>query len=160
MITFRSTLLTALLSSVALASPLLAEQSLRIGLQQEPTVLDPTSDATASISGMLAHNVYEALTTVDESGAVLPDLATGWTISDDGLTYRFALVEGARFHDGTAFDAEDVKFSFERAMAEGSVNPTKKIFEPIESITAIDPKTVEIKLKRKDAFFLFNIAQG
>ncbi len=157
---FRTTVLTALVSSIGLASPLFAAGTVRIGTQQEPTVLDPTSDATASISGMLAHNVYEALTTVDESGTVLPNLATSWTISDDGLTYTFTLVEGAKFHDGTTFDAEDVKFSFDRAMAEGSVNPTKKIFEPIESITVIDPKTIEMKLKRKDAFFLFNIAQG
>ncbi|MDK3016749.1 ABC transporter substrate-binding protein [Pseudodonghicola flavimaris] len=157
---FRTTVLTALLTSAALASPALAAGTLRIGTQQEPTVLDPTSDATASISGMLAHNVYEALTTVDESGAVQPNLAKSWTISDDGLTYTFSLVEGAQFHDGTGFDAEDVKFSFDRAMAEDSVNPTKKIFEPIESVTVIDPLTVEMKLKRKDAFFLFNIAQG
>ncbi|GHG85629.1 ABC transporter substrate-binding protein [Pseudodonghicola xiamenensis] len=157
---FRTTVLTALVASVALASPLFAAGTLRIGLQQEPTVLDPTSDATASISGMLVHNVYESLTTVDESGAVLPNLAQSWTISDDGLTYTFSLVEGAKFHDGTSFDADDVKFSFDRAMAEGSLNPTKKIFEPIESITVIDPKTIEMKLKRKDAFFLFNIAQG
>lgn len=157
---FRSTLLTALVSSVAFATPLMASSTLRIGLQQEPTVLDPTIDATASISGMLAHNLYESLTTVDESGAVLPNLASSWTISEDGLTYTFTLVEGATFHDGTTFDAEDVKFSFDRAMAEDSVNPTKKIFEPIESVTVIDPKTVEMKLTRKDAYFLFNIAQG
>lgn len=142
------------------ASPALAETVLRIGLQQEPTVLDPTADATASIDGMLAHNVFESLTTVDESGAVLPNLATGWEISEDGLTYTFTLVEGATFHDGTAFDAEDVKFSFDRAMAEDSTNPSKSIFDPIESVEVVDPATVKITLNRKDAFFLFNLAQG
>ena len=155
----RTTVISALLCS-AIAAPALAETALRIGMQQEPTVLDPTSDATASIDGMLAQNVYESLTTVDESGAVLPQLATAWTISEDGQTYTFTLVEGATFHDGTAFDAEDVKFTFDRAMAEDSTNPSKGIWQPIESVTVIDPKTVEIKLTRKDAFFLFNLAQG
>ncbi|MDQ2093400.1 ABC transporter substrate-binding protein [Rhodalgimonas zhirmunskyi] len=155
-----ATTFATVLSALALTSPALAETKLRIGLQQEPTVLDPTSDATASIDSMLTHNVFESLTTVDESGAVLPNLASDWTISEDGLTYTFTLVEGATFHDGTAFDAEDVKFTFERAMAEGSTNPSKSIFEPIESVTVIDPKTIEFKLNRKDAFFLFNVAQG
>ncbi|GKX32952.1 MAG: ABC transporter substrate-binding protein [Rhizobiaceae bacterium MnEN-MB40S] len=148
-----------LTAGLLLAGPAAASQ-LRIGLQQEPTSLDPTADATASIDGMLAHNVYESLTTVNEAGEVLPNLAESWTISDDGLTYTFTLVEGAIFHDGSAFDADDVKFSFDRAMAEDSTNPSKSIFKPIESVTVIDPRTVEVKLKQKDAFLLFNLAQG
>ena len=134
--------------------------SLVMGIQQEPTSLDPTSDATASIDGMLTQNVYESLTTVNEAGEVLPQLATSWTVSDDGLTYVFKLVQGAKFHDGTDFTADDVKFSYDRAMAEGSTNPTKSIFAPIASVTVVDPATLEIKLKKKDAFFLFNLAQG
>ncbi|MFC3615390.1 ABC transporter substrate-binding protein [Lutimaribacter marinistellae] len=153
-------LAAAFLSTTAFAAPAIAETVLRIGLQQEPTVLDPTTDATASIDGMLAQNVFESLTTVDESGAVQPQLAEAWEISEDGLTYSFTLVEDARFHDGTAFDAEDVKFTFDRAMAEDSTNPSKSIWEPIESVTVIDPQTVEVKLSRKDAFLLFNLAQG
>jgi peptide/nickel transport system substrate-binding protein len=137
-----------------------AETRIVMGMQQEPTTLDPTSDATASIDGMLTQNVFESLTTVNEAGEVLPQLAQSWTVSDDGLTYTFKLVEGTKFHDGTTFDADDVVFTFKRAMAEDSVNPSKAIFAPIESVTALDPATVEIKLKRKDAFFLFNMAQG
>jgi peptide/nickel transport system substrate-binding protein len=151
----------ALAFSLALAPAIAqAETAIRIGLQQEPTSLDPTADATASIDGMLTQNLYESLTTVNEAGEVLPQLAESWSVSDDGLTYTFKLVQGATFHDGTTFDAEDVKFSFDRAMAEDSVNPSKGIFKPIESVSVIDPQTVEIRLSRKDAFFLFNMAQG
>jgi len=153
-------LAVALPAALAFAAPAAAQTTLAIGMQQEPTVLDPTADATASIDGMLAQNVYESLTTVDESGAVLPQLAESWEISEDGLTYTFTLVEGATFHDGSAFDAEDVKFTFDRAMAEDSTNPSKGIFEPIESVTVVDPRTIEMALTRKDAFFLFNLAQG
>lgn len=154
-----SAYLTSACLALGLGAPA-AAQTLRIGLQQEPTVLDPTVDATASIDGMLAHNLYESLTTVDATGAVQPDLATDWQISEDGLTYTFHLAAGVRFHDGTEFDAEDVKFTFDRAMAESSTNPSKGIWEPIQSVTVIDPLTVEVTLTRKDAFFLFNLAQG
>ena len=137
-----------------------AETKLVIGLQQEPTTLDPTSDATASIDGMLTQNVYEALTTVAENGEVLPQLAESWTVSDDGLTYTFKLAKGVTFHDGSTFDSADVLFTFNRAMAEDSVNPSKGFFKPIASVAAPDADTVVITLKSKDAFFLFNMAQG
>ena len=123
-----------------------AKSNIVIGLQQEPTSLDPTSDATASIDGMLSHNVYESLTTVSEAGEVLPALADSWTISDDKLTYRFNLASGVEYHDGTSFDSGDVIYAFNRAMSEDSVNPTKKIFKVIESVTAIDAHTVELSL--------------
>ena len=138
----------------------LAKSNIVIGLQQEPTSLDPTSDATASIDGMLSHNVYESLTTVSEAGEVLPALAESWTISEDKLTYTFNLVSGVKYHDGTTFDAADVIFAFNRAMAEDSVNPTKKIFKVIESVSAPNSSTIEIKLKKQNAFFLFNMAKG
>ena len=153
---------TALLALSIMLLPNLsvAKSNIVIGLQQEPTSLDPTSDATASIDGMLSHNVYESLTTVSEAGEVLPALADSWTISEDKLTYRFNLASGVEYHDGTSFDSGDVIFAFNRAMSEDSVNPTKKIFKGIESVTAIDAHTVEIKLKKQNAFFLFNMAKG
>ena len=157
---FRALSLLALTAGLAAAPIHAIADTLVVGLQQEPTSLDPTADATASIDGMLTMNVYEALTIVAENGEVQPNLATDWTVSEDGLTYTFNLAQGVKFHDGTDFDAEDVVFSFNRAMAEDSVNPSKSIFKPIESVTAVDPHTVEIKLTNKDAFFLFNMGQG
>jgi len=157
---FALALTTALVCSTAYAVPALAKTDIALSIQQEPTVLDPTTDATASIDGMLTHNVYESLTTVNEQGEVLPALATEWTISEDGLTYTFKLATGVQYHDGTSFDANDVKFAFDRAMAETSTNPSKGIFAPIETVTVVDANTVEIRLKQKDAFFLFNMAQG
>ena len=147
-------------ASGLMATATMAKSTLVYGMQQEPTTLDPTSDATASIDAIVSHNILESLTTVTESGEVRPDLAESWTISDDGLTYRFNLLHGVKYHDGTDFDASDVKFAFDRAMAKDSVNPTKGIFKPVESVTVIDPYTVEIVLKNRDAFFLFNLAKG
>ena len=149
----------ALVLGLGLTAPASAAD-LVLGLQQEPTSLDPTADATASIDGMLTQNVYESLTIVAEDGTVHPNLAKSWDISEDGLTYTFHLNEGVTYHDGSAFDSADVLFSFNRAMAEDSVNPSKGIFKSIESVSAPDAGTVEIKLKGKDAFFLFNMGQG
>ena len=152
--------LLALTLGLGLAPLMVNADTLRVGMQQEPTSLDPTADATASIDSMLTMNVFEALTTVAENGEVLPNLATGWDVSEDGLTYTFTLAQGVKFHDGSDFNADDVVFSFNRAMAEDSVNPSKGIFKPVASVTALDPSTVEIKLTNKDAFFLFNMGQG
>lgn len=156
--------LTKTLPALTLAFGLMASASaaaeLVIGMQQEPTSLDPTADATASIDSMMTQNVFESLTTVAENGEVQPNLATSWEVSEDGLTYTFTLAEGVTFHDGSTLDAEDVVYSFDRAMGEDSVNPSKDIFEPIESVKAVDPQTVEITLSGKDAFFLFNMGQG
>ncbi len=151
---------TALALVLALGAVSASAADLVLGLQQEPTSLDPTADATASIDGMLTQNVYESLTIVAENGEVQPNLAKSWDISEDGLTYTFHLEDGVKFHDGTDFNADDVLFSFNRAMAEDSVNPSKGIFKPIDSVSAPDAATVEIKLKNKDAFFLFNMGQG
>lgn len=150
----------ALSLSLGLSTTSASADQIILGLQQEPTSLDPTADATASIDGMLTMNVYEALTIVAENGEVQPNLATGWEVSDDGLTYTFTLAEGVTFHDGSTFDADAVVFSFTRAMGEGSVNPSKGIFGPVETVTAIDSLTVEITLSQPDAFFLFNMGQG
>lgn len=155
----------AALAAVALSGTLAAqtawaENAVSIGFQQEPTTLDPTSDATAAIDGIVTHNVLESLTTVNEAGEVFPDLAESWTISDDGLTYVFTLRQGVKYHDGTDFDAEDVKFSYDRAMAEDSENPTKDIFKPIAAVEITGPHEITMRLNNKDAFFLFNIARG
>ena len=105
-------------------------------------------------------NVFEGLTRIIEDGSVVPALAESWTISEDGKTYTFKLHDGVTFHDGTTFDADDVVFSLDRARGEDSVNAQKALFEPIETVTAKDPLTVEITLKRPTGNMLFNLAWG
>jgi peptide/nickel transport system substrate-binding protein len=156
---FAAPVLAAALA-LALAAPAAAESRISIGIQQEPTSLDPTAEATAAINVMVTQNILETLTRVDRSGTVQPNLAESWEISEDGRTYTFQLVEGVEFHDGTPFTSEHVVFSFERAMEEGSTNPRRAIFDPIEAIEAVDDHTVEITLERPEAFFLFELARG
>jgi len=86
-------------------------------------------------------------------------LAKSWEISEDGMTYTFTLNEGVAFHDSSEFNADDVKFSIERAMAEDSTNAQKQLFANIESVEKVD-NAVVIKLKAADGNLLFNLAWG
>lgn len=155
------TLLSAVAAIALLAGAAQAQRTdITVGVQLEPPNLDPTAGAAAAIDEVVYANVMEGLTRIDRTGAVQPALAREWEVSDDGLTYTFSLVEGATFHDGTTFDAEDVKFSLDRAMAEDSQNAQKALFEPIESVEVVDPATVRITLKRATGDFLFNMGWG
>jgi peptide/nickel transport system substrate-binding protein len=145
------------LAGVAAAAP---RTDLRIGLVLEPPALDPTAGAASAIDEVVYQNVFEGLTRIDQTGAVQPALAASWDVSADGLSYTFHLVEGATFHDGTSLDAEDVGFTFTRITAADSVNAQKALYAGIESVTAVDHGTVEIKLKAPDGLFLFNIGRG
>ena len=89
-----------------------------------------------------------------------PALAESWEISDDGKVYIFKLRAGATYHDGSAFDAEDVKFSLERAMAEDSTNAQKGLFAAIDTVEIVDPTTVKITLKTPQGSFLYNLGWG
>ena len=148
--------LTTGMAGMAMAQP----TELRVAVALEPPALDPTAGAAEAIDIVVYQNVFEGLTRVDQNGAVQPGLAESWTISDDSLTYTFKLHDGVTFHDGTSFDAEDVKFTFDRILAEGSVNAHKELYEPIESVTVIDPLTVELKLSRVIGRFLFDLGRG
>jgi len=133
---------------------------IKLGLVLEPPHLDPTAGAAAAIDEIVYANVFEGLTRIDKNGAVQPSLATSWTISDDNINYIFNLKSGVTFHDGSAFNADDVVYSFERAMGEDSVNAQKGIFSVIEEVRKVDPVTVAIQLKQPTGDFLFNIGRG
>jgi peptide/nickel transport system substrate-binding protein len=152
-------------SAIALAASLtagqaMAEGSVTVALQLEPPHLDPTSAAAGAIDSVLYSNVFEGLTRFMSDGSVVPGLAESWEISDDGLTYTFKLRSGVTFHDGTTMDAEDVKFSLDRARAEDSVNAQKALFAGITDVMVVDSMTVKVTLSEASGNFLFNMAWG
>ena len=151
----------ALLGALMVVGPALAARDdIIMGMVLEPPHLDPTAGAAAAIDEVVYANVFEGLTRVSEEGVVQPGLAESWTVSEDGLVYDFKLREGVRFHDDTLFDAEDVLFTFQRAMGEDSVNANKGIFEPIYSIDSPSPYAVSITLKQPTGNFLFELGLG
>ena len=153
-------LAAALLLSVSAAPALAAKTSLVVGMPIEPPGLDPTVAAPVAIREVTWVNLYEGLVRIDRNGRVQPLLAKSWEVSPDGLTYTFRLQEGVKFHDGTAFDSADVKFSFDRARDPKSTNAQKQIFAPIDSIETPDPTTVVIKLKQTSGNFLYYLGWG
>ena len=115
---------------LAAALPLAQAQSKKdnvvLGMVLEPTSLDPTTAAAAAIGEIVHYNVLEGLTKISMDGAVTPLLADNWYHTPDGKTYTFTLRKGVKFSDGAPFDANAVKFSFDRARAAGSTNKAKK----------------------------------
>ena len=155
----KKSLLTA--SAIALlASMASAQNDITVAIQLEPPNLDPTGGAAQAIDSVLYSNVFEGLTRFEGDGAVVPGLAKSWEISDDGTVYTFNLNSGVSFHDGTDMDAEDVKFSLDRARAEDSTNAQKRLFSGITDVTVVDPMTVKVTLDQPNGSFLFNMAWG
>ncbi len=137
-----------------------AKNSLKLGTQLEPTHLDPTAGAAASIDEVVYANIFEGLTRIDKTGAVKPALASSWTVSEDQKTYTFNLQKNVSFHDGAAFDADDVIFSLDRARGKDSVNAQKVLFKPIQSVSKKDAHTVVVTLVQPTGGFLFNLGWG
>jgi len=157
----------ALLAGLPLAGawPLAAAQSQRervvLGMVLEPPGLDPTTGAAAAIGEVVHYNILEGLTKINPEGAVTPLLAENWYVAPDGKTYTFALRKGVTFSDGSPFDAESVKFSFERAKAPDSTNKAKKaVFDNISSVVVEDPSTVILVLDKADAALPFRLGEN
>lgn len=142
------------------AGAAVAKDSITIAMQLEPPHLDPTSAAAQAIDSVVYVNIFEGLTRFMGDGSIAPLLAKSWEISDDGTVYTFSLQEGVAFHDGSAMDAEDVKFSLDRARAEDSTNAQKALFAGISSVDVVDPMTVKVTLAEPNGSFLFNLAWG
>ncbi len=153
-------LMLGVASAALIAGSALAKDDITVAMQLEPPHLDPTSAAAGAIDSVLYSNVFEGLTRFMGDGSIVPGLAESWEISDDGLTYTFKLHEGVTFHDGTTMDAEDVKFSLDRARAEDSVNAQKALFAGITDVEVVDPTTVKVTLTEPNGNFLFNMAWG
>lgn len=153
----------AFASALALAASLgaaRAQSDLTVALQLEPPHLDPTSAAAGAIDSVVYSNIFEGLTRFMGDGSIVPGLAESWEISDDGLVYTFRLHDGVMFHDGTVMDAEDVKFSLDRARADDSANAQKALFTAISGVEVVDPLTVRITLGEPNGLLLFNLAWG
>ncbi len=134
--------------SSALSQSAGAAEQLVLGVPLEPPNLDPTSGAAAAVDEIVYGNVFEGLTRITQSGAVAPALAESWEASPDGLSWIFHLRRGVHFHDGTTFDAHDVKFSLDRALAPDSSNAQKALLSPIGQVEVLDPYTVRIIVKQ------------
>lgn len=129
-----------------------------IGLQIEPPGLDPTASVDSAIGAIVYKNIFQGLTATAPDGTIRPLLAERWQISPDNRLYRFTLRRGVRFHDGSPFDANSVRFSLQRALAPGSLNPFKPQLSAIRAVHIVDAYTVDIALNAPDGDLLFTLS--
>ena len=102
---------------------------------------------------LIAGNIYEGLLRYDEKLAPQPQLATSWTVSPDSKTYVFKLKPNVKWHDGKPFTADDVVFSCDVFLRKTHARFRASLAH-VESIKALDPLTVEFKLKQPFGPFL------
>lgn len=151
----------ALLSAVSAASrERTAFAGFAIGLDAAVRSLDPQRTTAANDFRVIA-SLYEGLVRFRPGSLeIAPSLAERWSIDPDGLTYRFTLRPGARFHDGTPCDAAAVRASFLRMRdpREGAAFPLAFFFERIARIETPDARTVVMVLDQPFAPLLANLA--
>ena len=131
-----------------------------LGMALEPPGLDPTAGAAAAIAEIVHYNVLETLTKINSDGTVSPLLAESWEVSPDLKTYTFKLRRGVKFQNGEPFNANTVKFSFERAAGEKSTNKDKRTFASMERVGVVDEHTVVVINKELNPDFLFLMGQA
>jgi peptide/nickel transport system substrate-binding protein len=136
-----------------------------VGLQAEPVTLDPAQMSDYN-TFRAVYNMYDGLLRFkDESTEVEPGLAERWEISEDGLEYTLYLRQGVKFHDGTDFNADAVKFNLDR-----QIDPNHPYHDTgdfayagftwgnVKEVTVIDDFTVRITLTEPLAPFISHLA--
>lgn len=121
----------------------------------DPQTMDPHAVNSTPVLGFL-NNVYEGLVRRGQDMSIEPALATSWEPIGDGEGWRFHLRQGVTFHDGAAFTAEDVRFSYERASAEEA--DTRSWFAPVADVVVVDDFTVDILTTAPNPIFPDSIA--
>ena len=159
----RTLLTTAALGTLPLAVPSAFAQANKsamvLGMALEPPGLDPTANAASAIGEIVLYNVFETLTKINADGKVTPLLAESWEVSPDLRTYTFKLRRGVKFQNGEPFNAQAVKFSFDRAGGEKSTNKDKRTFANLSTQVA-DDYTVVLINKEIDPDLPFLLGQA
>ncbi len=133
-----------------------AQGALRVGMQDDPDVLDPARGGTFAGRIVFAA-ACDKLIDVDQGLAFVPQLATSWAWSPDALSLTLTLRDGVRFQDGAALDAKAVQANLDRyRTAPESVR--KAELKSVESVEVVDPRTVRLHLSRPDAPLLAVLA--
>lgn len=135
------------------------KKTLSLGVSLEPNGLDPTVSAASSSGEITLYNVYETLTKINSDGSITPLLAESWNVSNDMKVYTFQLRENAKFHNGAPFNANAVKFSFDRAKASQSTNKDRDFFSKLET-KVVDEYTVTITNSEVNPDLLFMLGQA
>src|SRR5690606_26912597 len=151
----RKLLLTASVLALGAAVMPASAETVRWARASDALTLDPHSQ-NQGVTHTFAHHIYETLVDRDVEGTLIPRLATEWAVKEDDPTvWVFTLRQGVKFHDGADFTAEDVVFSLDRARSDKS--NMKQLHAGVESITAVDDHTVEVKMSGPSPLYPNNL---
>ena len=140
----RKLLLASLTAFMALSQGLASAQTLRVGLAEDPDVLDPTL-ARSFVGRIVFAALCDKLFDIDEKLNILPQLASSYEWSADSKALTLKIRQGVTFHDGEKLDAAAVKFNLERHKNLAGSNRRGEL-APVTSIDVIDPSTVRLNL--------------
>jgi peptide/nickel transport system substrate-binding protein len=150
-------LLTALASATVLSLAILpaaaqTPSTFRIGLQEDPDMLDPHK-ARTFVGRIVFKGLCDKFLDITPDLKLVPRLATEWAFSEDGKTLTMKLRSGVKFHDGEPFNAEAAKANLERARTLPD-SLRRSELASVDSVEVVDPLTIALKLKRPDATLL------
>ena len=141
--------------SVASTSPLPQRLSQRqeVVIAMDPSTLKPPFDPVLGFGETGVALIHSALMTANERNEIVNDLATGYTVSPDGLTWTFTIRSDVTFSDGSALTAEDVAFTFTKAKEAAKVS-----LPSFSTAVATSPTTVELRLDQPSSTLLYTAA--
>ena len=140
--------------------------------ESEPSALDPALCGDATSARYLVE-IFSGLVTLNSELEVVPDIASSWEVSSDGMTYTFHLREGVRFQNGREVTASDFKYSIERAADPDTHSPVAEAYlgdilgvkeklrgeaEEVSGVVVIDKRTLQITIDAPKAYFLSKLA--
>ena len=156
----RRFMLAFAVASTFLSSIAASAATLNVMQTEAPRSMDP-GDQTATYTAALLDPMYEGLTKRDPDLSLKPSLATEWSSDAAGLVWTFKLRSGVKFHDGTPFDADAVVKNFARHLdTKRGLAASGRLRTFLEGVTAVDPMTVQFKLKTQYPAFLALLATG
>ncbi|TKT69687.1 ABC transporter substrate-binding protein [Aquamicrobium sp. LC103] len=150
------TYLAALLTTTILAISSASAQDFRIGLQEDPDVLDPHR-ARTFVGRIVFTSLCDKLVDIDPKLNFQPQLATEWAWSNENKTLTFKLRDDVVFHDGSKFDAEAAKANIDRARTLPD-SLRRSELASVDSVEVVDEFTVALNLSQPDATLLAQLS--
>jgi len=154
--TLVKTMLVAL--CLGISTGVQAQGKLTVALSQDPGSLDPVDTFLVNWAP-IGTNIFDGLVWRGPDLQLAPGLATSWEELDAGMRIRFHLRQGVKFHNGEDFNAQAVKFTFDRLLGEiGAAGPQQFNYRSIDRVEILDTYTVDFHLKEHDPVLLSKLA--
>lgn len=128
-----------------------ATGELIVAITTFPNALTPPNAAERQAINV-TQQMFDGLVWRNESGEIVPALATSWEINDDGTEYTFTLREGVVFHNGETFDAQDIVTTWEAG--KDPANAYAYVYDPVTSVEVVDEYTAIVTVEDPDPLFL------